>query len=186
MLHLCTKYGLICILISIFITGTRFSKYSRGTRSKDKFWYARLSPNHKVIHYGECDEKNIPTLEDLNNKVSVIDIKQLLEGKECPHMKEMRTRKSAVNLAFSITFENMDHSTVDFVAPDETVFNYWTDGINALLGQEMVSKQKKEDFDTLLSMEIKLRLLDTEGVDISKDPPPVPEDPENYDFCFEN
>ncbi|XP_013116521.1 engulfment and cell motility protein 1 isoform X1 [Stomoxys calcitrans] len=172
--------------LAFLVDGTRFSKYSRGARSKDKFWYARLSPNHKVIHYGECDEKTIPTLEELNNKVSVIDIKQLLEGKECPHMKEMRTRKSAVNLAFSITFENMDHSTVDFVAPDENVFNYWTDGINALLGQEMVSKQKKEDFDTLLSMEIKLRLLDTEGVDISKDPPPIPDDPENYDFCFDN
>lgn len=50
----------------------------------------------------------------------------------------------------------------------------------------MVSKQKKEDFDTLLSMEIKLRLLDTEGVDISKEPPAIPEDPENYDFCFES
>ncbi|XP_037959602.1 engulfment and cell motility protein 1 [Teleopsis dalmanni] len=168
------------------VEGTRFSKYSRGARSKDKFWYARLSPNHKVIHYGDCDEKTIPTLEELTNKVLVIDIKQLLEGKECPHMKEMRTRKSAVNLAFSITFDSMDHATLDFVAPDETVFNYWTDGINALLGQEMVSKQKKDDFDTLLSMEIKLRLLDTEGVDISKDPPPIPEDPENYDFCYES
>lgn len=101
-------------------------------------------------------------------------------------MKEIRTRKSAVNLAFSITFDSMDHSTLDFVAPDEITFNYWTDGINALLGQEMVSKQKKEDFDTLLSMEIKLLLLDTEGVDISKDPPPIPDDPDNYDFCFES
>ncbi|TMW51271.1 hypothetical protein DOY81_003657 [Sarcophaga bullata] len=172
--------------LAFLVEGTRFPKYSRGARSKDKFWYARLSPNHKVIHYGDCDEKTIPTLEELSNKVSVVDIKQLLEGKECPHMKEIRTRKCAVNLAFSITFDSMDHATLDFVAPDETVFYYWTDGINALLGQEMVSKQKKEDFDTLLSMQIKLRLLDTEGVDISKDPPPVPEDPENYDFCFEN
>lgn len=172
--------------LSFLVEGTRFSKYARGTRSKDKFWYARLSPNHKVIHYGDCDEKTIPTLEELTNKVLVIDIKQLLIGKECPHMKEMRTRKSAINLGFSITFDNMDHSTLDFVAPEEIIFNYWTDGINALLCQEMVSKQKTEDFDTLLSMEIKLRLLDTEGVDISKDPPPIPDDPENYDFCFES
>lgn len=128
----------------------------------------------------------MPTLEELTNKVAVIDIKQLLEGKECPHMKEMRTRKNAGNLAFSITLDSMENTTLDFVAPDETTFHYWTDGINALLGQEMASKQKKEDFDTLLSMEIKLRLLDTEGVDISKDPPPIPEDPENYDFCFES
>ncbi|XP_030383425.1 engulfment and cell motility protein 1 [Scaptodrosophila lebanonensis] len=173
--------------LSFLVEGTRFSKYSRGTRTKDKFWYARLSPNHKVIHYGDCDEKTIPTLEELPKKLPIIDIKQLLEGRECPHMKEhSRIRKSAVSLAFSITFESIEHSTLDFVAPDETAFNYWTDGINALLGLEMHSKQQKEDFDTLLFMEIKLRLLDTEGVDISKDPPPIPEDPESYDFCFES
>ncbi|CAD7080169.1 unnamed protein product [Hermetia illucens] len=172
--------------LNFLIEGTRFSKYSRGARSKDKFWYARLSPNYKVIHYGDCDEKTVPSLDELSNKVLVIDIRQLLVGKECPHMKEMRARKSAINLGFSITFDNMDQSTLDFVAPDETTFNYWTDGINALLGNPMTSKQMEDDFETLLSMEIKLRLLDTEGVDISKDPPPIPDDPENYDFCFES
>ncbi|KAG4073589.1 hypothetical protein HA402_000813 [Bradysia odoriphaga] len=171
--------------LGYLVEGSRFSKYSRGVRSKDKFWYVRLSPNFKVIHYGECDEKTVPTLEELGNKVLVIDIKQLLVGKECPHMKEMRARKSAVNLGFSITFDNMDNATLDFVAPDEQTFNYWTDGINALLGQPMVSKQKDEDFETLLSMEIKLRLLDTEGIDISESPP-IPDDPDNYDFNFES
>lgn len=172
--------------LNYLVEGTRFSKYSRGMRSKDKFWYARLSPNHKVIHFGDCDEKTVPTIEELANKVLVVDIKQLLIGKECPHMKELKARKSAVNLGFSITFENMEHKTLDFVAPDETVFNYWTDGINALLGLPMTSKQRDEDFEILLSMEIKLRLLDTEGIDISSEPPPVPDDPEDYDFCFEN
>ncbi|KAJ6648819.1 Engulfment and cell motility protein 1, partial [Pseudolycoriella hygida] len=171
--------------LGYLVEGSRFSKYSRGVRSKDKFWYARLSPNHKVIHYGDCDEKTVPTLEELGNKVLVIDIKQLLVGKECPHMKEMRARKSAVNLGFSITFDNMDNATLDFVSPDEQTFNYWTDGINALLGLPMVSKQKDEDFETLLSMEIKLRLLDTEGIDISESPP-IPDDPDNYDFNFES
>lgn len=171
--------------LGYLVEGSRFSKYSRGVRSKDKFWYVRLSPNYKVIHYGDCDEKTVPTLEELGNKVLVIDIKQLLVGKECPHMKEMRARKSAVNLGFSITFDNMDNATLDFVSPDEQTFNYWTDGINALLGQPMVSKQKDEDFETLLSMEIKLRLLDTEGIDISESPP-IPDDPDNYDFNFES
>lgn len=117
----------------------------------------------------------------------VFDIKQLLTGKDCPHMKEIRAKKSAVHLGFSITFDNnMDHPNCDFVAPDEMTFNYWTDGINALLAQPMVSKQKEEDLKTLLAMEIKLRLLDTEGVDISKDPPPIPEEPDNYEFNFES
>lgn len=172
--------------LGYLVVGTRFSKYNGGKRERDKYWYARLSPNLKVIHYGDCDEKNVPTLEELNSKLPVIDIRQMLVGKECPHMKEMRAKKSTFPLGFSLVTESSDQQTLDFVAPDETTFNYWTDGINALLGAAMVSKQKDDDFETLLSMEIKLRLLDTEGVDISKDPPPIPPEPENYDFCFDS
>lgn len=50
----------------------------------------RLSPNHKVFHYGDCDEKSVPTLEELPNKLAVVDIKALVTGKECPHMKDVR------------------------------------------------------------------------------------------------
>jgi engulfment and cell motility protein 1 len=170
--------------LGYMIEGSRFAKYkNNSTRSKDKFWYARLSPNLKVLHYGDCDEKTVPALEDLKSKIQVIDMKQLLVGKDCPHIKN---RKAAINLAFSITIESMDFQTLDFVAPDDATFNYWTDGINALIDQPMMSKQKQEDFETLMSMEIKLRLLDTEGVDISNGPPPIPDDPDNYDFCFDS
>lgn len=52
--------------LTFLAEGTRFTKYSmRGQRIKDKFWYVRLSPNHKVLHYGDCDEKSVPSLEDL-------------------------------------------------------------------------------------------------------------------------
>lgn len=165
--------------------GTRFSKYTRGTRSKNKFWYAMLCPNHKTLYYGDCDERIVPTLKELGNKIEVFEMRQLLIGKECPHMKELRARKLDLNLGFSITFvkENMEiHSTLDFVAPNEMIFNYWTDAINALLDLPMTSKKKDEDFETLQSMEMKLRLLDTDGVDICQHPPPIPDDPENYDF----
>lgn len=55
------------------------------------------------------------------------------------------------------------------------------------LGNKMTSKEAEIDLDTLLSMEIKLRLLDAEGVgvDIPQDPPPVPADPPNYEFCYD-
>lgn len=124
-------------------------------------------------------------MEDLKLKLLVVDIKQILVGKECPNFKEMRAgRKGGTNFVFSLTFDSEDQQTLDFVALDEVTFNYWTDGLNSLLNQPMVSKQKDEDFETLLSMEIKLRLLDI--LDISKEPPPIPEDPENYDFNFDS
>lgn len=57
-------------------------------RAKDKFRYCRLSPNHKFFHYDECDEKAVPTLEELTKKISIVDIKTIVMGKECPHMKD--------------------------------------------------------------------------------------------------
>lgn len=55
------------------------------------------------------------------------------------------------------------------------------------IGNKMTSKEAENDLETLLSMEIKLRLLDAEGVgvDIPQDPPPVPADPPNYEFCYD-
>lgn len=172
--------------LAFLVEGTRFTKYSmRGQRIKDKFWYVRLSPNHKVFHYGDCDEKSVPTLEELPNKLAVVDIKALIIGKECPHMKDVRGRKTTHQLAFSLTLDSVEVTSLDFVAPEEQVFDYWTDGINALLGNKMLSKETENDLETLLSMDIKLRLLDAEGVDIPQDPPAIPADPPNYDFCYE-
>lgn len=91
------------------------------------FRYVRLSNNHKVIHYGDCDEKTVPTLEELKNKLDITEIKQLLIGKECPHFKEMKSRNKTTNL-FSITFDSGEQQTLDFVAPDDQSFDYWTDG----------------------------------------------------------
>lgn len=91
--------------LGCLVEGTRFAKFARNQRMKDKFWYAKLSINHKVLHYGDCDEKTVPTLEELSNKIQVHDIKQLLVGSECPHMKERK--KPDPNLGFSIAYDDI-------------------------------------------------------------------------------
>ena len=48
----------------------------------------------------------------------------------------------------------------------------------------MTSPLKESDVDTLVSMEIKLRLLDTEGITIPSSPPVIPQDPPSYDFFY--
>lgn len=42
----------------------------------------------------------------------------------------------------------------------------------------------KEDLEMLLGMEIKLLLLDTEGIPIPSVPPPIPPEPDNLDFFY--
>lgn len=165
--------------------GTLFTKYSaKGHRIKDKFWYCRLSPNQKVLHYGDCEENARPGAEDLQHKLPVVEIRSLVTGRDCPYMKDTRKARSTASLAFSLILDS-EQEPLNFVAPGEKAYDYWTDGINALLGNKMVSKETKNDLEMLLSMEIKLRLLDTEGVDIPENPPPIPKDVTNFDFCYD-
>ncbi|XP_074439497.1 engulfment and cell motility protein 3 isoform X3 [Larus michahellis] len=167
--------------------GTLFRKIS-SRRRQDKLWYCRLSPNHKVLHYGDVEEGvNSPPIESLPEKIPVVDMKMLLVGKECPHMKEKssgKQNKDVLELAFSIVYD-MEEYCLNFIAPTRYEFCLWTDGLNVLLGKEMTSERTQTDLDVLLSMELKLRLLDLENISIPDTPPPIPKPPSNLNFCYD-
>ncbi|KAG7258177.1 hypothetical protein CRUP_014218 [Coryphaenoides rupestris] len=131
--------------------GTLFRKIS-SRRRQDKLWYCRLSPNHKVLHYGDMDEDTEnPPIELLHEKIPVADIKALLTGKDL------------LDLAFSITYD-VEECSLNFIASSRTDFCLWTDGLSALLGREMSSESMRSELEILLSMEIKLRLLDLDNI----------------------
>ncbi|KAG7468622.1 hypothetical protein MATL_G00145000 [Megalops atlanticus] len=166
--------------------GTLFRKVS-SRRRQDKLWYCRLSPNHKVLHYGDVDEDtDTPPIETLQEKIPVSDIKALLTGKDCPHMKENKGKqnKEMLDLAFSITYD-VEEYNLNFIASSRTDFCLWTDGLSVLLGRDMTSECMRSELEILLSMEIKLRLLDLENVPIPDNPPPVPKPPSNFNFCYD-
>ena len=48
----------------------------------------------------------------------------------------------------------------------------------------MPSVESKGDLETLLNMEMKLRLLDLEGISIPETAPPLPPQPPNYNFVY--
>lgn len=72
-------------------------------------------------------------------------------------------------------------SVLPFLSPQYCI---WLDGLNALLGKDMASELTKSDLDTLLSMEMKLRLLDLENIHVPEVPPPLPKEPSSYDFVY--
>ncbi|KAM4722037.1 engulfment and cell motility protein 3 [Rhinophrynus dorsalis] len=166
--------------------GTKFRKIS-SRRRQDKLWFCRLSPNHKVLHYGDLEDNiDNPSIEMLQEKIPVADIKYVLTGKDCPHMKEKssgKQNKDIVEQAFSICFD-VD-SCLNFIAANHYEFCLWLDGLNALLGREMPSERTKTDLEVLLNTELKLRLLDLENIPIPEHPPPIPPRPQNYDYCYQ-
>ncbi|XP_035192482.1 engulfment and cell motility protein 3 isoform X2 [Oxyura jamaicensis] len=99
--------------------GTLFRKIS-SRRRQDKLWYCRLSPNHKVLHYGDVEEGvQAPPIESLPEKIPVADMKALLIGKECPHTKEKssgKQNKDVLELAFSIVYD-VEEYCLNFIAP---------------------------------------------------------------------
>ncbi|XP_058253489.1 engulfment and cell motility protein 3 isoform X1 [Hemibagrus wyckioides] len=166
--------------------GTLFRKIS-SRRRQDKLWYCRLSPNHKVLHYGDVEEETeMPSIESLQEKIPVADIKALLTGKDCPHMKDNKGKqtKELLDLAFSITYDVEEYS-LNFIASSRTDYCLWTDGLSVLLGKDMSSESMRSELEILLSMEIKLRLLDLENVPIPDSAPPVPKPPSNFNFCYD-
>ncbi|RXM33590.1 Engulfment and cell motility protein 3 [Acipenser ruthenus] len=132
-----------------------------------KLWYCRLSPNHKVLHYGDVDEESeTPPIEALQEKIICLSLQEVLD------------------LAFTITYD-LEEYQLNFVASSRTDFCLWTDGLNVLLGKDMTSECTQSELDILLSMEIKLRLLDLENIPIPDAPPPVPKPPSNLHFCYD-
>lgn len=168
--------------------GTRFPKYdAKGNRTRNRYQYWRLAPNHKALHYGDCTESGDPTIEQLQNKVSILEIKQVLMGKDCPYVKGKKFQ-SDYSFALSVETpspEDQDQTFFFSLSSDqEYAYNIWIDGLNALLGKPLTSPQFDKDKETLLSMEIKLQLLETEGITIPESPPTIPPLPDNFDFAY--
>ncbi|XP_051830988.1 engulfment and cell motility protein 3 [Antechinus flavipes] len=169
--------------------GTLFRKIS-SRRRQDKVWFCCLSPNHKMLQYGDVEEGAAqPAPESLPDKLPVAEMRALLLGKDCPHVREKgsgKQNKDVCELAFSVSYDaGEEEAYLNFVAPSKREFCLWTDGLSALLGGAMGSEQTRMELELLLAMETKLRLLELENVPIPDQPPPVPPPPTNYNFCYD-
>ncbi|XP_040838480.1 engulfment and cell motility protein 3-like isoform X1 [Ochotona curzoniae] len=169
--------------------GTLFRKIS-NRRRQDKLWFCCLSPNHKVLQYGDVEEGTAPPpTESLSEQLPVADIRGLLTGRDCPHIREKgsgKQNKDLYELAFSISYDRGEEEAyLNFIAPSKREFHLWIDGLSALLGSPMGSEQTRLDLEQLLTMETKLRLLELENVPIPEQPPPIPPPPTNFNFCYD-
>lgn len=71
---------------------------------------------------------------------------------------------------------------VHVATTDPEVFEDLWDAINGLIGVSLESKSALADFKELMDLELKLATLELEGIELPASPPPVPTNPDNYDF----
>eukprot|EP00112_Aurelia_sp_Birch-Aquarium-sp1_P016466 Seg3736.2 transcript_id=Seg3736.2/GoldUCD/mRNA.D3Y31 product="Engulfment and cell motility protein 1" protein_id=Seg3736.2/GoldUCD/D3Y31 len=166
------------------VEGQLFNKVMSRGKQKEKFWYCRLSPNNRFLHYGDAEERSAPPLEALPNKLPISEVTDIVFGKDSPLGKEAKFKKGHLQLAFSLLYDQEDH--LDFIAPNAQVYSLWTDGLRSLLSKDMISDKAKEDIETLLNMEMKLLLLDVEDVPIPETTPVLPNEPDNLNFYYKN
>jgi len=169
---------------NFMVEGTRFHRYKKtGEQTKSQYRYVKLHTNHKTVYVGDWNsEKSLPTIEDLEPRLQIADIRDIIVGNDCPFVKEYKKEYQHTygKLAFSLVGEN---TSLDLVAPDEQTHHYWVDGINTLLRKPMTSDDYRKEKDILTNMEIKLRLLDLEGVELPESAPPIPPPPQDFNFA---
>jgi engulfment/cell motility protein 1 len=160
--------------------GTKFTKQKKD---RGKYLYIKLSPNKKMICFGDwTDHESVPEIENLEGKLPVCDIKALVTGNECLTGNNKDTRRGNKDDTDRYLTIMSDNVNLEIIAPDAKSFDYWCDAINALLRKEMVSSRMVQDLDLLTGMEIRLRLLDIEGIKLPDKAPIIPPPPPTFDF----
>jgi len=102
-------------------------------------------------------------------------------GGDVPSFNKKKATEDVFSLAIAFICKD-EKQTLEFVACNREDFVNWVDGMKALIGKAMDCAETLDEAKTLVTMEMKVRLLDLEGIEIPMDPPPIPEVPTDFDF----
>ena len=71
------------------VEGTRFHRYKKtGEQTKSQYRYVKLHTNHKTVYVGDWNsDKSLPTIEDLEPRLQIADIRNIVVGGECQFIK---------------------------------------------------------------------------------------------------
>lgn len=122
----------------------------------------------QVLHYGLVGAEQ--TIPETQQSINILDIEDV---RDCEDLK---------GRAKSIVIAKQGGEELQLIAEDPKDHEMWLDGLHSLTGKPISGQQAQIELDELLSMEVKLRLLDAEGINFPEKPPPVPAPPTNFKF----
>ncbi|KAJ3919691.1 ELMO/CED-12 family-domain-containing protein [Lentinula edodes] len=171
----------------------------RDSRRPSKPWrFVRLDNSTKYLHYVDSAVK-FPVrsgLEDLPDRIEIAAVSEIATGTCAPPPNVLRdhddlpptTPLAPSPLSFSLlSIHEEQGSLADLIAPDQSRWADWTDGLNMLRkdGGHVASKETAGFVQALTEIGLKIKLLDLSGemVEIpsglTAGPPPP-----NTDFFF--
>lgn len=92
-------------------------------------------------------------------------------------------RKGGEDVPFSFSLLLLDGKVLELQAQNREEFVLWTDGLRYTLSGKLEHPETLEDLKSLITLELGVRLLEIDGLEIPNEPPPVPQLPDNYNFC---
>ena len=169
--------------------GTLFHKIDRKRREHKNFWRCRLSENGKYLQYGDAKDNakdDISQSDILPENIALSNISQIITDRQHQVYKNMKNFKvNSSEYLFSLVYNN--NELIHFLAPNMSVCADWIDGLKALRGEPMDSWKFKQDYETLMRMDVKLQLLELESVKIPDKSPSLPKTlPKDYNFALTN
>ncbi|RZF36028.1 hypothetical protein LSTR_LSTR005844 [Laodelphax striatellus] len=155
-----------------------------GKQKEKNYLYAQLSPNGYKILYTKDPEINEP------DKMSCMFVKHIKSV--VTHVKKTINQHSGQNsevvstITLTLLPTTNDIKPLNLITQSQEVADYWNDAINCLKGNKMKSDSLRRELKILLDMELRIRLLELDGIDIPNEPPPLPPSPPNFDFALED
>ncbi len=78
------------------------------------------------------------------------------------------------SFSFSLLFKEPGKASLDFTASTKDDFVHWTDALRLLLSDKIENSDTFDEIKTLTNLELRIRLLDLEGIQIPQQAPPIP------------
>jgi len=160
-------------------------KASKPKSKQLPYVHMRLSESRQEIIYGSCPSMDVLPIDSELITVKVSDLGDPTMGITSPSLSKKKTSSTPPqdDDLFSLSLTVRD-SKLDLTATNKEDVANWTEGIRMLTSDsKMDNIEMLENLNQLTSLEMRVRLLELEGIDIPEQPPVVPPTPDNYNFA---
>eukprot|EP01113_Clastostelium_recurvatum_P031692 TRINITY_DN3983_c0_g1_i2.p1 TRINITY_DN3983_c0_g1~~TRINITY_DN3983_c0_g1_i2.p1 ORF type:complete len:737 (-),score=209.05 TRINITY_DN3983_c0_g1_i2:84-2294(-) len=168
-----------------YLQDGQFFKYLRPSQSKDKksgtaFVFMKLV-DQDLMYAAVSDSSEKPPNSSLT-PLKLAEAIGIATGTDIPSFNKKKVSEDIVALAFAILMRD-EKTSLELLAQSRDDFVNWTDGLRAVQGKQMETPETQEELKTLITLDMKVRLLDLEGIDnLPRDTLPVPPPPPDFAF----